>query len=233
MFTRTFNSSLLSIATLALLTSQVFAVPTQIVDIDTPQCDVLSIPTDVHELGDVAVFPADEALFATDLGQTSTPACLASDDPTVSNAVVDIRNLSGIAWEEVWYVADPETTISNYDGEANDIGFAPLQEAFRIDNDVTDPLGVNRPLIFESMTPDGIWEIGESWQFILQDYSNLSGLAANAINSIGVGNASPNFGINDSSGSIIAVAQVIPEPSSLLLACLGLFGTYTLRRRRS
>jgi len=220
MFTRTFKSSLLTVAALAFLTNQVFAVPTQVVHIDTPQCDTLFIPLDVHELGDVTVFPADEALFATDLGQTSIPACPASDIPVIPNVVVDIRNLSGIAWDEVWYVADPETTISNYDGEANDIAFAPLQEAFRIDNDVKDPFGVNHPLIFESMASDGIWEIGESWQFILQDY----------FNSIGVGNASPNFGINDSSGSIIAVAQVIPEPSSLLLGALAAVGLLMRKR---
>jgi len=232
MSTRTIKMSLLTVATLALLTNQVFAVPTLMVDLETPQCDVLSIPTEVDELGDFNVFPSDEALFASDQGPSPIISCPSSNDPTTSDSVVEIRNLSGIAWDEVWYVADSGTTISNYDGEANDAAFSPLQEAFRIDNDVKDPLGVNHPLIFESMASDGIWEINESWQFILQDYSNLSGLAASAINSIGVGNASPNFGINDSSGSIIAVAQVVPEPSSLLLACLGLFGTYTLRRRR-
>ncbi len=202
------------------VTSQAYAVPTQMVNIDTPQCDTLFIPDDVHELGDVGVFPADEALFATNLGQTSGSACQSSDDPVVPNVVVDIRNLSGIAWEEVWYVADPETTISNFDGEANEVPFSPIQEAFRIDNDVTDPGGVNHALIFESMTADGIWEINETWQFILQDYSNLSGLSASDINSIGVGNNSPNFGITDSSGSIIAITQV-PEPASLALLTIG------------
>ncbi len=224
------TTSLIAAAILTVASSQAYAVPTQMAHFDTPNCDPLFIPTDVHEVGDVAVFPSDEALFSTNLGPTSVSACLASDDPTVPNVVVDIRNLSGIVWEEVWYVADPETTISNYDGEANQAPFSPIQEAFRIDYDISDPGGVNHALIFESNTPDGIWEIGESWSFILQDYSNLSGLSASALNSIGVGDASPNFGINDSSGSIIAVSKV-PEPASLALLTIGVAATLTRGRR--
>ncbi len=208
--------------------SQIYAVPTQMTHFDTPNCDTLFIPDDVHEIGDVAGFPSNEALFATDLGQTSLSSCLNSDDPTVPNVVVDIRNLSGIAWEEVWYVADPDTTISNYDGEANELPFSPIQEAFRIDNDILDPGGFNHALIFESITADGIWEINETWQFIIQDYSNLSGLSAADFNSIGVGDNSPNLGINDSSGSIIAVTKV-PEPASLTLLTLG--ALVSVRRR--
>jgi hypothetical protein len=229
MFNRNLTTSLIVAATSIIVTSQVYAVPTQMVHIDTPLCDTLFIPDSVHELGDVGVFPANEALFATDLGPIPISACPNSDDPTVLNAFVDIRNLSGIAWEEVWYVADAETTLSNYDGEANEFGFPPLQEAFRIDNDVSDPGGVNHALIFESMTPDGIWEINETWQFIIQDYTNLSGLSAADINSIGVGDNSPNVGIKDSSGSIIAVTQV-PEPASLTMLGIGAVAAGIRRR---
>jgi len=230
----TLKMSLLAVTSLFLLVNQAFAVPVDVAFIDTPECDSLFIPNNgVHEIGDFSVFPAGEKLGSLDLGPISTSPCLTSaDDPSVPNIVVDIRNLSGIAWEEVWYVADSATTISNVDGEANQLPFSPVQEAFRIDNDVKDPLGVNHPLIFESMTADGIWEIGESWQFILQDYTNLSGLPASALNSIGVGNASPDAGIIDSSGSIIAI-KAVPEPNSLLLACFGLFGTFIRRYRQS
>jgi len=159
---------LLAVTSLLLLVNQAFAVPVDVAFIDTPECDPLFIPDNgVHEIGDFSVFPAGEQLGSQDLGSTSQSPCLTSaDDPSIPNMVVDIRNLSGIAWEEVWYVADSATTISNVDGEANQLPFSPLQEAFRIDNDIKDPLGVNHPLIFESMTADGIWEIGVSWQFI-------------------------------------------------------------------
>lgn len=212
-------ASIVSAAAFTVIATQAYAVPTQVVHIDTPLCDPLFIPDAVHELGDFNIFPNDESLHASTLGQTSLSACSLSDDPAVPNVVVDIRNLSGIDWQEVWYVADPETTISNYDGEANEAGFPPLQEAFRIDYDISDPGGMNHALLSESMTPDGIWENGESWQFILQDYINFSGLAPSDISSIGVGNNSPNFGIKDSSGSIIAIA--VPEPASLGLLGMG------------
>lgn len=137
-------------------------------------------------------------------------------------------------WEEVWYVADPETTITNFDGEANEIGFAPLQEAFRIDNLISDPGGSHHPLLFESMTFDGIWEIGESWQFVLQDYTNTLNLPPEAITSIGVGNASssPATGIIESSGSIIAITK-IPEPATGVLMLLGLLGAFARRHRHN
>jgi len=222
-------ASIVSAAALTVIAGQAYAVPTQVVHIDTPNCDPLFIPTDVHELGDFNIFPTDESMHASTLGQTAISACPLSDDPAVPNVVIDIRNLSGIDWLEVWYVADPETTISNWDGEANEAGFPPLQEAFRIDYDISDPGGMNHALLFESMTPDGIWEDGESWQFILQDYTNLSGLAASDISSIGVGNNSPNVGIKDSSGSIIAVA--VPEPASLGLLGLGVLALASRGRR--
>lgn len=215
------------------VSSQAFAVPTKIFHLDTPQCDTLFIPTDVHEIGHQTYFPVDESLFPTNLGQTPYVPCPASNDPTVSEVVIDIRNTSGIAWHEVWYVADQETTISNYDGEADDIIAAALNEAFRIDNDVSDPGGSHHPLISESMTLDGIWEIGESWQFVLQDYTNSLGLPPEAITSIGVGSASasPSGGSIASSGSIIAVT--IPEPSSVVLVLLGCLGIASASRRRS
>ena len=37
---------------------------------------------------------------------------------------IEIRNLTGIDWVEVWYVADKETDLTNYDGLANSAGLA-------------------------------------------------------------------------------------------------------------
>ncbi|QDS98069.1 PEP-CTERM sorting domain-containing protein [Adhaeretor mobilis] len=237
MSTQKLATSLLSLAAVFAVTSQASAVPTPMIHIDTPgDCDPLFIPDDVHEIGDMIEFPTDESLFSTDQGPTSLAPCPLQDDPSVLNRVVEIRNTSGIDWHEVWYVADEETTITNYDGEANHgiPGLAPAHEAFRLDHKVSDPAGSHHPLIFESMTFDGIWAAGEVWRFILQDYSNTLGLPANAISSIGVGSVSstPATGIIDSSGSIIAVTATIPEPLSGTLLLFGFVGLGVTVRRR-
>ena len=84
-----------------------------------------------------------------------------------------------------------------------------------------DTLGVNTPLVSESFTANGIWEAGEIWEFVIQDYGHPV-LPPSAIDSIGLGSLDP-----PSSGSIIAV----PEPSPLLLGFAGLLSLAVLRRR--
>ncbi len=220
----------LALSVLATLVSQASALPVKVDHIDTPQCDPLFIPREgVHEIGDVAIFPSDEALSSMDVGTSNFIPCPPMNDTGTPDPVVEIRNLSGRDWLEVWYVANDETTITNFDGEANDAASPPVHEAFRIDNDASDPGGSHHPLIGESMTPDGIWEIGEVWRFVLQDYSNTLGLPPSALDSLGVGDASaPSAaGIVSSSGSIIAIP--VPEPSACLLMGIAL-GMAVLRR---
>ncbi len=130
--------------------------------------------------------------------------------------------LTPTAWTEVWYVADPSATtiISNFDGV---VDMAPALvdpgHAFLIDT-----VGFNKPLIFESGPVNGIWDPGETWHFIIDDYMNFFGAPASAFDSIGV--ASASAGSPPSSGSIIA----IPEPASLAMLALG--GALGLLRRR-
>lgn len=229
MSTRDFTTALCCTLLLSPLVTSVSAYPVQVVHNDTPECDPLFIPQNVHEIGEGTSFPPDESLDASDLGLSPVIPCPTNDDPNFSEFLVDIRNTSGRPWTEVWYVANAETIITNIDGEANDITFSPLQEAFRIDNAVSDPNGTHHPLVSESLTADGIWEIGESWQFVLQDYTNSLGLPPDAINSLGVGDASAvgGGGFVTSSGSIIAVT--IPEPATAVLLLAGL--PLVLRRR--
>lgn len=219
------NNLLLSMAAIIAamgVVSQANAVPSQVKHRDEAgHCDPLFIPTNVDEIGDFSVFPIGEELEAIPLSSGPT-VCQASDDPAVTNLVVDIINMTNKTFEQVWYVANRETDISNYDGFANDIGYADEHEAFRIDRLLSDPAGGHHPLIAESLTQDGKWEPGESWQFVLQDYSNTLGLSHADINSIGVGGASSALGITTSSGSIIAI---VPEPATCLLMVLGLAGT--------
>ena len=231
MFTRTLFIALTAAIALTLATTcPLYALPTQVVHQNTAQCDPLSIPTLVDEIGDAANFPADEALSHIDLG-TANPVCSGTDLPAVLDALVSITNLTNRDFAQVWYVADHNTSITNFDGEANDIAFSPLQEAFRIDNNISDPFGIHHPLLSEDATQDGIWEAGETWAFVLQDYMNLNGLPPDAITSRGVGDASTDVvGFVASSGSIIAIE--IPEPGSALLALFGCVGMTFLSRRR-
>ena len=243
MFIRTCLMTLATATALVLSTSStLFAVPTTVQYQDaqnadgTSHCDPLFIPNNVDEIGDPTFgFPTDESLghFTTTVIE---PVCLPTDDPTVGDALVGITNTTGRDLTDVWYVANNETRISNYDGYANDIGFAvdKNNETFRIDNDITDPTGKHHPLVFESGLANGIWESGETWHFILQDYSNSLGLLADDLTSIGVGDASfPVPGLKESSGSIIATPSVVPEPATFMLACMGLAGMFSTRRRRS
>ncbi len=197
------------------------AVPVSVTHNNLGNCDILSVPTNLHELGLGAnfegPFPSNEEIVASDV-LIGNDACLSS-----INTLVTMTNLTGQDWEQVWYVADPETTISNFDGLVNG------ELAFRIDS-----VGANTPLVFESLIPDGIFQAGETWEFLIDDYVNALGLSASAFGSCAggfpcttglVGGLSG--GDFDSSGSII----VVPEPTTGLLLVCGLAGWVVQRRR--
>jgi hypothetical protein len=225
--------SLLTITSLCVLfaSATVLAYPTQVFHTDGPQ-DPLFVPDNVHELGTSPVFDnyPDELIFAIDT-PTNETVCfdpLTPDDLAVPNTLVEMRNLTGIAWAEVWYVADwDETTHSNYDGWVGDTPGGLMGTAFRIDDKINNPLDIHTPLVFESMTPDGIFEPLETWRFVIQDYANALGKPASALGSIGVPSAI--FTGDPSSGSIIAVP--VPEPMTIGLLGIGALGL--LRKRKN
>lgn len=195
------------------------ALPTTLIHVeDLPGQDTLVVPLYVHELGNQ--FPTNEAIASySEPGFDSqyTPCLENPDDPQIPNPLVWITNLSTLKWIEVWYVADTdETFMQNYDGFVNG-GLA-----FKIDN-----IGFNTPLVYESMTSDNIFEPGESWAFVIQDYTNLLGLSPALMGSPGVGVFS--MGDQLSSGSIIA----IPAPGAILLGSIGVSLVGWLRRRKT
>lgn len=210
--------------------ASVSAYPTQVFYQDGPQ-DPLFVPQNVHELGTSPGFDPypNELIWATDT-LTNETVCfdpLTPDDPTIINVEVEMRNTTGIAWEQVWYVADwDETLHSNYDGWVWDTPGSVFQgTAFKIDDKLNNPLDIHTPLVFESLNPDGIFEVGETWRFVIQDYFNGLGKPASALGGIGV--PSTNFTPDFSSGSIIATP--VPEPATMAVLSLG---ALLLRRKR-
>lgn len=187
---------------------------------DGPRCDNHGFLRAIEELGTGPLFPDDELIDAV-WNITQQSACAGSDNPDMANALVEMINLTDQHWDNLFYVADPETGLSNIDGTGMSFAAPGVRTAaFRIDF-----VGVNRPLVFESMTPDGIFEPGEIWGFIIQDYTNAFGLTPDMMGSLDFAGASS--GDSFSSGSIV---QFVPAPGSLAL--LGLGGLAVLRRRR-
>jgi hypothetical protein len=192
------------------------AVSTLVTSADAPGCDVLAIPTTpVDELGTAPPFPVGERIGAV-AATTATTACssLTTDNPLIANALVSITNLNAIAFSDVWYVADYDTALTNADG------LVLTALAFKI-----DAAGANTPLVSEvGGSIAGVFEPGETWSFIIQDYTNTLGLSAALISSVGL----PSAGLG-SSGSIVAVP--VPEPTTAALVGLGLIGLARARRR--
>jgi hypothetical protein len=200
------------------------AKPVTVTVADTPPCDVLvALPSGIHELGTTSDFSPAERISSASTLPAGTPCPSTADsDPTTTNVLVTITNLTGVRWDEVHYVADPETTLTNVDGLIND------ERAFRIDT-----IGINAPLVSESGTPDGLFEPGETWMFIIQDYANSLFLPPSALGSVGVPSPGPLTAV--SSGSIIALQRDpigVPEPGTALAVGLGVAGLAAAMRRR-
>ena len=192
---------------------------------DGPQ-DPLFLPQVVDELGIGAAtfppgpFPDDEEIMAFEMTTDYTPCSEPGnqDSAAIPNMEVTMTNLTTRDFADVWYVADLDTGLTNFDGTVN------LGHAFKIDT-----LGFNRPLITESFFPlNDIFEAGETWHFVIQDYTNGLGLPASLLSSVGVGVGS--LGLT-STGSIVAIP--VPEPGTVMMFFgAGLMGLVALARRR-
>jgi len=209
---------------------QASALWTSVVAADSVTCDPLGLSSGpagtampIDELGTSSGFHlADEGIVAFAM-LTADVACPSNLSPLGTQIILSITNSTNRTFSDLWYVADPETSISNVDGEINS------NPAFKIDGTVTT--GQNNPLVSESFASDEYFTPGETWMFILDGYSNIVSAPASELGSAGVGfdSAEPGLTIPLSSGSIVAL---VPEPSSALLMGLGLAGlTMTSRRR--
>ncbi len=217
-----YAKSLLATVLVVGIVPSLMAVPISVLVDDTPKQDPLLGGT--HELG--VGFPSNELISATEVAWGGHVPCPA--DYQDGGAVqVQITNQSGRDWTNLVYVADPETTLSNDDGLIADATVPDVfTQAFNIDN-----LGANTPLVFESMVADNIFQAGETWEFVIQEYSSSLGLSEALLDSWDSNNnrgqvAGASAGGPPSSGSIIA----IPEPGTLAL--LGVAGGIALFFRR-
>lgn len=171
-----------------------------------------------HELG--VGFPANQLITSVNLGPVAFDPCPVDKEEGL-NFQIQIQNLTGYDWTDVYYVADPETMLTNVDELMGEVGFSAWL-AFKIDN-----VGLNQPLVSESMIVDNIFQAGEIWEFVIQDYSNALGGPPEAFDSIGI--ASASTGWTPSTGSIVAV----PEPATAMMLVFGAgVGIFVRRMRR-
>jgi len=150
-------------------------------------------------------------------------------NPTVQ---VAIQNLTNRYFTDLYYVGDVhddgsfETTFTNVDELVADVTFAGTPApglAFKI-----DAIGLNTPLVYESMTQDQIFEPGEIWEFVIQEYNNTLGLSAAALGSVG---PAPYGAIAQASAlDEVSSGSIIPEPATLCL--LGVGAVAILRRKK-
>jgi len=191
---------------------------------DGPQDPLFLEQDQWHELGNLPLFPQDEWITSVHTYTDQTSCFDGHDDPNIPNILVEITNMTQMHWWDLHYVADPETTITNFDGWIGNAGMSDLEEAFRIDYRRTGT--INGPLVFESIAANEIFEVGETWLFIIQDFGNTLGGSPSDFSSLGIAGMSGGL---PSTGSIIA-RQWIPSPGVLsLLAVAGFIGN---RRRR-
>ena len=203
--------------------------PLKIYTLHDPIQDDWSISGWAHELGNEPTFPEDERIESWEVPWGGWIPC-PTDYKDGVVVQVAMRNLTGRTFYEgeVFYVADAGTSLSNWDEWVGQVDFDPGQ-AFMIDRRAA--LGgqwgqKNTPLVAESFIMDGIWQPGEIWQFVIQDYTSSWNGSPADFGSLGIGGAS---GGGLSTGSIV----IIPEPGTAMLLLLGgwllAFGT----RRRS
>jgi len=183
-----------------MFTEQAFAVLTNVVHQDNPNiCDTLVVPNLVDELGNKPAFPNNEWIVSLH-SSTNTVAC--TTNQSTNNVLVSITNavMPPRSFSDLWYVVDADSSITHWNG-----GVGPnSNRAIKIDS-----VGINQPLVNEiGGAIAGVFEPGETWQFILDGYSGPAG--ASQFGSVGVpsqisGTPPVNESPSISTGSIIAI----------------------------
>ena len=131
-------------------------------------CDPIAPFPLLHELGEIdPAFAAGGEDLVSMRVPTPTEICVTPGTSGNDHEIM-ITNTSPFAWEELHFVTDNGFFVGNFDG------FIAGEHAFRIDGTVT-MTGVNDNLIFESITPDEIFECGETWVFLVTEFLGPGG----------------------------------------------------------
>jgi hypothetical protein len=179
-----------------------------------------------NELGDATLFPTFEAIAYHDHRSNFYPGV--ADYGIFNDWTVHLTNVSGQAWKDLFFVADLGATIGNADGRVEDLGGAPgvLTDAFRIDS-----AGANAPLYHESITADGILQVGEEWEFAVTNFgTGFNSLPPSLVTPGKFAGSSPMVDFGGTNSSILAVP--VPEPATLGLFTLAALSLLARRRRR-
>jgi hypothetical protein len=198
--------------------------------VDDPRCDVIAQQTLPDELGDAAIFPANESFVYIIQATPQVTVCV-PDDGIANDWDVVMGNASTTAWQNLFFVGDLGTKVGNADGGMVDLTGAPgvITDSFRIDGLIT--LGVNNNLLGESGTVDEIFSPGEIWRFKVSNFVDaLGGASAPVFSTPGLfAGSSPPGPVN--SNSSIRATPVVPEPT-VVGALLVAGGALLLRRPR-
>jgi hypothetical protein len=220
-----------TVASSLALSQAVHAVPVTAVYTEDSRCDIIPQQILTHELGEIGFFPINEALQI--FVSPATANICSAPDGIQNEFTIQIINVSGIAWQNLFFNGNLGSFVGNADGSIIDIVNAPgvTTDAFRIDGTVT--LGVNNNLLNESGPVDEILDPGESWRFHVDNFRGGVGVPVLTpfFRSPGLfaGSAPLNAALPDSA-SILA-QPVIPEPS-LVTALGAIAGAMLLRRPR-
>lgn len=194
--------------------------------LEDPRCDTIPSQILTHELGNAAIFPINEAITYQVAPATFT-VCV-PDDLLANDWIVTMTNVSGLDWQDVFFVGDLGMRIGNSDGNMIDTVLAPgvVTDAFRIDH-----LGINQNLLSESILADNVFQNGETWQFNVSNFQGPNFIAPPPImDTPGVFAGSDSIFPLPPTNTASILASPVPEPSTVF--ALALPAAALLMRRR-
>jgi len=211
-----------AVASLAVLwvTSAALGSPITPYYVDTSHQDPILLCVVEDELGDNLPFPADE--WVKSLGEVETlyAPCAPNDNPLIHNIEVTIQNMTTKSFPYIYYVADEGTSLTNDDGLIGNFGLGDAQLAFEIDS-----VGLNTPLVYESIAADNIFQPNEIWKFVIQDFIGQGGRNAIPFDTLGIASLSP--------GGLSTGSLITPEPATMALVALGGVMALVQRKRKA